>query len=616
MNILLRLIGFVRPYWWGTATSVVLIVVLTFFRLGPAWFTKEIIDKAIPVGDFALALTFVAALLGVSLVVNLLSAAEMYIDQWVGQRVIFDLRAKLYDHLQSQSMSFYDTNQTGQLMSRVTNDVNQVQMFLTGGLSRLINTVMTVGIFLTMMFLLDWQLTLVSLVILPLIVYFQYGYGKAFPLYRLASQKAADLNVVIQEDVTGIKLVKAFNREPHEAERFNRVNWDIREARMKANVAMAIASPGQDFATYCSAIIIICYGGWRVMTGDLTIGGLAAFYSYVLTMWSPVRWLTFMNQMAQQAVASGERIFEILDTAQDVVEKPNAVVVDRLDGKVELENVTFAYGKNPPLLKNISATVEPGHTLALVGPSGSGKTTLINLVPRFYDVTSGVVRIDGHDVRDFGLQSLRSQIGMVMQETFLFNLTIRENISYGREDAPLEEIEAAARDANAHEFIAELEEGYETFVGERGVKLSGGQRQRIAIARAILVNPRILILDEATSSVDNQTDYLIRQALDELMKGRTTIVIAHRLSTVQRAHQIAVMEKGQITARGTHAELLHSSPLYQHLNEIQFALQKESAPPAASDVTVAVGVNGASNGASSVNGASMNGTRRTVEVAR
>ncbi|HET7768509.1 MAG TPA: ABC transporter ATP-binding protein, partial [Chloroflexota bacterium] len=358
------------------------------------------------------------------------------------------------------------------------------------------------------------------------------------------------------------------------------------------------ASPGQDFATYCSAIIIIAYGGWRVMTGDLTVGGLAAFYSYVLTMWSPVRWLTFINQMSQQAVAAGERIFEILDTAQDVTEKPNAVVIPRLKGRIELKNVSFAYGKNPPLLKNIDALVEPGEMLALVGPSGSGKTTLINLIPRFYDVTSGVVKIDDVDVRDLSLQSLRSQIGMVMQETFLFNMTIRENISYGREDATQEQIEAAARAANAHDFISELEEGYDTLTGERGVRLSGGQRQRIAIARAILVDPRILILDEATSSVDNKTDYLIRQALDELMKGRTTIVIAHRLSTVQRAHQIAVMEKGQITARGTHAELLRSSPLYQHLNEIQFALQNEGAAEA-----IPIPTNG-------------NGTAKVLEVAR
>jgi ATP-binding cassette subfamily B protein len=385
------------------------------------------------------------------------------------------------------------------------------------------------------------------------------------------------LNVVIQENVAGIKLVKAFNREPFEAQRFDQVNWDIREGRMKASMAMAVASPGQDFATYLSAVIIIVFGAWRVMDGALTVGSLAAFYSYVLTMWAPVRWLTFVNQMAQQAMASGERIFEILDTPLEVTEMPGAVVLPHLEGRLEFENVSFAYGKNSPLLRDIDAVVEPGQTLALVGPSGSGKTTLINLIPRFYDVSTGAVRVDGHDVRDVSLESLRAQIGMVMQETFLFNLTIRENISYGRSGATQAEIEAAARAANAHDFIKELEQGYDTVIGERGVRLSGGQRQRIAIARAILVDPRILILDEATSSVDTRTDYLIRNALDELMQGRTTIVIAHRLSTVQRAHQILVMEKGRITARGTHAELLRTSPLYQHLYEIQFQLQGDGA---------------------------------------
>ena len=616
MKILLRLLRFIRPYWWGSASSVTLILVLTFFRLGPAWFTKLIIDRAVPHRDVGLAVFYVFGLLGASAFVNLLTAGELYLDQWVGQRVIYDLRAKLYDHLQSQSMSFYDANQTGQLMSRVTNDVNQVQFFLSGGLSRLVNTIVTVGVFLAVMLALDWKLTLISLTILPLIAFFQHSYSRAFPLYRVAMQRSADLNVVIQEDVTGIKLVKSFNREPFEAERFDVVNWDIRQARMKANVAMAIASPGQDFATYLSAIIIICFGASRVMTGDLTVGSLAAFYSYVLTLWSPVRWLTFINQMAQQAVASGERIFEILDTPLDVTEQPDAMVLPRLQGRIELDNVTFAYGKHAPLLKHITAAVEPGHTLALVGPSGSGKTTLINLIPRFYDVSSGAVRIDGHDVRDLSLESLRSQIGMVMQETFLFNMTIRENISYGRAHASQEEIEAAARAANAHDFIMELEHGYDMLVGERGLRLSGGQRQRIAIARALLVDPRILILDEATSSVDTKTDYLIRQALDALMKGRTTIVIAHRLSTVQRAHQILVMEHGQITARGTHHTLLHTSPLYRHLYEIQFALQQDGAveavdgsPATAEPVTPAVTTIGSERAAAEA-------PRAAMEVAR
>ncbi|HEV2123228.1 MAG TPA: ABC transporter ATP-binding protein [Chloroflexota bacterium] len=578
MDLLKRLLGYLRPYWWGSLTTIVLVFFLSAFRLGPAWFIKLIIDQALPQQDMSLVLLFVAGLLGISLLTNVLNAAQIYLDQWVGQRVVFDLRAALYDHLQSQSMSFYDANQTGQLMSRVTNDVSQVQSFLTSGLTRLVSTVVTIAVNLSIMFYLDPVLTLVAMTVTPFVIYFQLYMGRVMELYRVVARRAADLNVVLQENVTGIKLVKAFDREPYEAERFNSVNWDIRQGRMQATMNRTVAGIGQEYSTYLSAIVIIVFGGWRVMEGAITVGTLAAAYAYVLAMWAPIRWMTVVNQMLQQAQAAGERVFEILDTPLEVTEKPNAIKLGRLRGKIELERVSFAYGKNPPLLQDITLTIEPGQTAALVGPSGSGKTTLINLLPRFYDVSTGAVRIDGHDVRDVHLESLRSQIGMVLQETFLFNLTVRENISYGRADATQEEIEAAARAANAHEFISEFEDGYDTVIGERGVRLSGGQRQRIAIARAILVDPRLLILDEATSSVDNRTDYLIRQALDQLLQGRTSIVIAHRLSTVQRAHQIFVMEHGTITARGTHEQLLHSSPLYQHLCEIQFQLQNEGTP--------------------------------------
>ena len=584
MSLLLRLLAFVKPYWWGSLAAILLTFVLAGFRLGPAWFVKLIIDNALPGGvnapergDLSLAAVYIVGMLGISFLTNTLNAGETYLQQWVGQRVVFDLRAKLYDTLQSQSMSFYDANQTGQLMSRVTNDVQQVQSFITSGVVRLVNTVVTLGINLAVMLYLDPILTAVAMSVTPIVIYFQQRMARVMDLYRGLSRQQAQLNVVLQENVTGIKLVKAFDREDFESERFNKVNWSIRDGRMKTSMNRNIAGAGQEFATYLSAIIIIVFGAWRVMEGAISVGALAAFYSYVLAMWSPVRWMTFVNQMAQQALAAGERIFEILDSKLDVAEKPDAIVLPRLDGKVEFERVSFAYGKGPALLRDVTFTAEPGQTLALVGPSGSGKTTLINLIPRFYDVTHGAVRVDGHDVRDVSLESLRSQIGMVMQETFLFNMTIGENIRYGKPDATQEEIEAAARAANAHDFIAELEDGYNTFTGERGVRLSGGQRQRIAIARAILVDPRILILDEATSSVDNKTDYLIQQALDGLMKGRTTIVIAHRLSTVQRAHQILVMEKGRITAQGTHEQLLHTSPLYLHLHEIQFTLQRDGA---------------------------------------
>ncbi len=587
MNTLTRLLRFVRPYWWGTLVTMVLIFAITILKLGPAWMTKLIIDDAIPKESLTLVGVYLIGMIGVSGGLNLLGAVQLYLEQWVGQRVIFDVRGALYDHLQSQSMSFYDANQTGQLMSRVTNDVSQVQFFLTQGLSRLVTTFITIAANLAVMFWLDWHLTLISLVVVPLILWFQKYSVKVWPLFRKRQELQASLNVVIQENVAGIKLVKAYGREEFEADRFNAVNEEMRSVALQSWRVFGVTGPGQEFATYLSAIIIITVGGLRVMEGHLTIGDLSAFYAYVLTMFAPVRFLVFINQMALNALASGERIFEILDTPLDVMDRPGAVRLEHVSGSVTMENVSFAYGKGAPLLRDISIDVPPGKTLALVGPSGSGKTTLVNLIPRFYDPTTGTVQIDGHDVRDIQVEALRAQMGMVMQETFLFNASIRENIAYGRADASIEEIEAAARAANAHPFISEMPNGYDTEIGERGTRLSGGQRQRLAIARAILVDPRILILDEATSSVDNQTDYLIRQALDSLMEGRTTIVIAHRLSTVQRAHQIAVMESGRITARGTHAELLRSSPLYAHLADIQFQLATEASASAGPATPVA-----------------------------
>ncbi len=591
MTTLGRLLRFVRPYWWGSATTVVLIFAVTFIKLAPAWFTKLIIDDAVPARDLGLVGLFLLGMVGSAALMNVLGAVQLYLEQWVGQRVIFDVRGALYDHLQSQSMSFYDANQSGELMSRVTNDVGQVQFFLTQGVSRLATTVVSIIANLAIMFYLDWQLTLISLVVVPMIWWFQTYSTRVWGLFRKRQQLSATLNVVIQENVAGIKLVKAYGREPHEAARFGGVNHDIREVALQSWRVFGVSGPGQEFATYLSAIIIITIGGYRVMHGGLTIGDLSAFYAYILTMFAPVRGLVFINQMALNALAAGERIFEILDTPLDVVDRPGAVRLERLHGDVRLEGVSFAYGKGAPLLRDIDIDVPAGRTLALVGPSGSGKTTLVNLIPRFYDATSGTVQIDGHDVRDLQVEPLRAQIGMVMQETFLFNATIRENIAYGRANASDDQIVAAARAANAHPFISEMPDGYDTVIGERGTRLSGGQRQRLSIARAILVDPRILILDEATSSVDNQTDYLIRQALDTLMVGRTTLVIAHRLSTVQRAHEIAVMEGGRITARGTHQQLLRTSPLYAHLAEIQLQQHADAiAPPAHATATEEVGM--------------------------
>lgn len=575
MKTLLRLFQFVKPYWWITASDIVIILVLSTFKLGPAWFIKLIIDDAVPQRSVHLLTLYLVGLVVAALVTNGLTAVETYIEQYVGQKVIFDLRHGLYKHLQSQSMSFYDRNQTGQLMSRVTNDVSQVQFFVTQGLARLVNIVITVTLNLTILFFIDPELTFITLLVVPPLMFFQTKQAQIMPRFRMAQRRMADLNIVIQENVAGVKLIQAYGREPYEARRFDDVNADIRRIRMDTSINMAYVNPGQEFVTLVNSVLILTIGAIRVIHGDLTIGSLVAFQSYALLMWQPVRWLAQVNQMAQQALAGGERIFEIFDTPLDVAEKPNAIVLPSLQGAIAFENVSFAYGHDRPLLRDISFEVKPGQTIALVGPSGSGKTTLTNLIPRFYDATKGRVLIDGHDVRDLGLESLRSQIGIVLQESFLFDMTIRENICYGRAGATEEDLIAASQAACAHDFITEFPLGYETIIGERGTRLSGGQRQRLSIARAILVNPRILILDEATSSVDTRTDYLIQRALDTLMQGRTTLVIAHRLSTVQRADVILLMAEGRIIARGTHHELLATNPVYQQLYEIQFRLQKE-----------------------------------------
>jgi subfamily B ATP-binding cassette protein MsbA len=577
VRTLVRLFTFVRPYWWMTASDIGLIVALTLFRAGPAWFAKLIIDQAVPQHSVQQLTLYLVGLAISSLGTNSLVAIETYLETYVGQKVIYDLRQALYVHLQSQSMSFYDRNQTGQLMSRVTNDVAQVQFFVTQGVARLANLIITVVLYVTILFLLDIKLTIITLMVAIPLYFFQKKQATIMPMFRRVQRRMADLNIVIQENVAGIKLIQAYGREPYEADRFNTVNADIRATRMATSVNMAIVNPGQEFVTLVNSVIILTFGAYQVIHGHLTIGALLAFQSYTLLMWQPVRWLAQINQMAQQALAAGERIFEILDTPLDVAEKPNAVILPPLRGAIAFENVSFAYGKDRPLLRDISFEVQPGQTFALVGPSGSGKTTLTNLIPRFYDVTAGRVLVDGYDVRDVGLESLRSQIGIVLQESFLFDMTIRENICYGRFDATEEELVAASKAACAHDFIMEFPNGYDTIIGERGARLSGGQRQRLSIARAILVNPRILILDEATSSVDTRTDFLIQQALDNLMTNRTTLVIAHRLSTVQRADVILLLDRGRIVARGTHHELLATNPTYQQLYEIQFQLQRDGA---------------------------------------
>jgi ABC-type multidrug transport system fused ATPase/permease subunit len=576
VRILARLLGYTRTHWPIFTSILVVMTTEASLRLAPAWLTKTIVDDVALTGTFGQLGWLVLALFLVTGVARALSSLQNYLTEWMGQNVVHDLRNDLYRHLQGQSMSFFDSHQTGQLMSRVTSDVSQVQFFVANGTIRILDAAVGITMYVVVLLLLDVQLALVALTAAPVIFYVQMRMRSITRIYRELQRMMATLTGILQENVTAIKLVKAYARERYETDRFLTQYWQIRSKRLDTTRLMGAWSQAQELSTALAAVLVLYFGAQRVMDGSLTVGGLIAFQTYVGLLWGPIRMFGFINQSVQQAMAAGERVFEIIDWPLDVAEKPDAIALPRLRGALTFEGVSFAYGQGRPLLSDVTLDVPPGTSLAIVGPSGSGKTTLVNLIPRFYDVTAGRVTVDGIDVRDVTLQSLRSQVGMVLQETFLFNMTIKENIRYGRESATDEEVAAAAEAANAHGFIMELPDGYETLTGEKGVRLSGGQRQRLAIARALLVDPRILILDEATSSVDTRTDYLIQRALERLMRGRTTVIVAHRLSTILRADQIVYLDGGTVLARGRHAELLETCAPYRWLYETQFQIQERA----------------------------------------
>ena len=544
-------------------------------RTLPPTLSKIAIDDGVLANDLSVLFIAVGLFVAAVLLSNVAMAGRLYAARYSAQKVIHDIRNDLYRHLSAKSMSFFDSHQTGDLMSRVTNDVNMIQFFFTMAGTVILSSIVLTAMNLAFMLLLDWVLALAIVALVPLFVAMQSVAKRVVPLFRQSNQQMGVVNVEIREAISGIKVIQAFGRENHQEERFDRENWKLRDLRTRVLRTFALYTQGVELIAGAATAVILGLGAWRVINGDLTLGGLVAFQGYLLLMLAPTRFLGFAVQISQQAVTSGERVFQIIDTPLDVHEKPDARPLATLRGEVEFDNVTFQYGERNPILRNVSVHVPAGGSLAIVGRSGSGKSTLANLLPRFYDPTQGALRVDGYNLRDVRLQDLRSRIGMVMQETFLFNMTVADNLRFGRKDASDDELEAAARMAAAHDFIVELPQGYDTLIGDRGVRLSGGQRQRIAIARALLVRPAILVLDEATSSVDTRTDRAIQRALEQLMQERTTIVIAHRLSTIRRVDQIIVLEGGRVVARGTHAELLETSDAYRVIYELQFRLQEE-----------------------------------------
>lgn len=510
-------------------------------------------------------------IVGFAILRGVFSFIQAYMSERVSQGIAFDFRNEIFAKIQRLSFTYHDQNQTGQLMIRATDDVEKVRLFIAQGLAMAAQAFLLLIVTLIILFTTNWQLTLVALPILPLALVLFIVFGTVSqPLFAIVQQKISTMNTVLQESLAGIKVVKAFVREGYEQKRFETAARDLFAQSMRVSRIFAFLFPVIFLIAQLGQVGVLYFGGKQILEGTLTLGQYQEFSLYLIYIFFPLAQLGFIISLMAQAAASSSRIFEILDARNDVADKPNAPALSAIQGHVEFKDVTFRYfGGGEPVLKDVSFEAQPGQTIALLGMTGSGKTTIINLIPRFYDASNGSIVIDGHDVRDVTLDSLRSQIGIVLQETNLFSGTIRDNIAFGRSDATMEEVIDAAKAAAAHEFIMSFPDGYETPVGERGTTLSGGQKQRVAIARALLLNPRLLILDDSTSSVDLVTEYHIQKALDRLMQGRTSFVIAQRISTVLNADQILVLDKGQIVARGKHEELMEESAIYAEIYHSQ-----------------------------------------------
>ncbi len=508
---------------------------------------------------------------------GIFSFLQSFMAERTSHGLAFDLRNAIFSKIQRMSFSFYDRNQTGQLMVRATDDVERVRTFVAQGLVLAAQSfLLLIGALIVLAFT-NWQLTLVIVPLLPLALAIFFIFGRiSQPLFLEVQNRLSRLNTILQENIAGIKVVKAFARESYEEERFDRAATALMEQQIRVNRIFAFLFPVIFLIAQLGQVAILYFGGQQILNGTLALGEYQKFSLYLVYVFFPLGQLGFIIALLAQAGASAKRIFEVLDAQSEIVERPDAITLPPIQGRVEFRNVTFRYfNSSAPVLQNVSFVVEPGQTVALLGATGSGKTSIINLIPRFYDVSEGAVLIDGYDVREVTIDSLRSQIGIVLQETNLFSGTIRENIAFGRPDASDEEIIAAAKAAAAHDFITSFPDGYNTRVGERGMTLSGGQKQRIAIARALLLNPRLLILDDSTSNVDVATEALIQRALDRLMRGRTSFVIAQRISTVRNADLILVLDKGRLVASGTHAELMEQSPIYAEIYASQLV---EDAP--------------------------------------
>lgn len=566
-----RLLQYMRPYLRQLFLAIVCIVVAAGCNLYLPWIIKDMIDKVLADKDMMMLNMICIGIVVVFLIRGIFFYGQSYLVSYIGQKVIIDVREVMFRKFQRMPMAYFDKHQTGETMSYITNDVAAIQSALVDQLIEMVTEGSILIGSLVLMVYLDWKLSLLTLVVIPVVGQAMKIFGRKIKRNgTVIQERMADITSLLQESISAIRVVKSFVRENYEIQRFVRQNELNFQAAMKNVQLTSLLTPTVELLAAISVTFIVWFGGYEVLNDQMTAGALVAFLTYAVNLANPVKRLSRVYGNLQRAMAAVDRVFAVIDLEEPIHDKPDAVRLPEITGRVRLDHVSFEYKKGVPALSDVTLEARPGQMIAFVGPSGAGKSTIANLIPRFYEVTSGSISIDGHDIRDVTVDSLREQIGIVPQETMLFSTTVRENIRYGRLDATDEEVEEAAKAANADSFIRELPQGYDTAIGERGMNLSGGQRQRMAIARAILKNPRVLILDEATSALDTESEKIVQAALDRLMVGRTSFVIAHRLSTIFQADQIYVIDNGQVKEHGTHEELLGQDGLYSYLYNIQF----------------------------------------------
>ena len=571
MNLYFRALKYIKPYWKrGLAAGICTIIAAGGTAYLP-FVIKDMVDQVLSEKNTTMLNWIVLSIIVVFVIRGIAYYGQSYLMNYVGQRVIIDIRKAVFEKLQRLSMSFYDKHKTGTIMSYVTNDVSALQSAMVDNVVEMITETVILVASIVMMIYLDWKLFLVTFATFPVVLFFIDSFGKRIRKSGSRIQEAAaDITSVLQEVASSPRVIKSFVREGYEVDRFDKENMNNFRANMKYAQLSSTLTPTIEFVAAVGVSIILWYGGNSVINGSITAGSLVAFLTYAVNISNPIKRLSRVIGNIQKALAAAQRVFDVLDLPEDIKNAPDAKALPKVKGDVRFNDVSFAYNENEEVLSHVSFEVKPGEMVAFVGPSGAGKSTVASLLPRFYDAINGSITIDGQDIRKVTLDSLREQVGIVPQETVLFNGSVYDNILYGRLDATREEVEAAAKAANAHDFIMQLPDGYETMLGDRGMNISGGQRQRISIARAILKNPQILILDEATSALDTESERVVQEALDRLMVGRTSFVIAHRLSTIKNADKIMVLEKGQLIEQGNHDELMAMNGLYAHLYKIQY----------------------------------------------